>query len=92
MSNIEDFTKRRLDKEPVQYTVVFRHDGEGMSFVVHDIQDSERDRLAVARDLEIAAESLRNHTTSCCSEDLCPPPVSIVGPFCLLAEPVRPSP
>lgn len=58
MDNVADFTKRRLSKEPVQYTIVIRHDGDGMSFVVHDIQNTHKDRLAVARDLKAAAESL----------------------------------
>lgn len=57
--NVADFTERRLNRSPVIYTVVVRHDGAGMSFVVRDVQDTEQDRLAVARDLEAAAMSLR---------------------------------
>jgi hypothetical protein len=57
---VVSLTRRRLDRFPVTYTVVFRHDGGGMSFVVYDIQDTEKDRLAVSRDLEAAAASLRN--------------------------------
>jgi len=64
LADVEDFTRRRLNKEPIQYTVVFRHDGDGMSFVVYDIQDSERDRLAVARDFEEAAKSLKTDGAS----------------------------
>lgn len=58
MSKIVDLTQIRLKNNPVQYTVVIRHDHEGMSFVVNDLQDSKEDRLAVARDLEQAAKWL----------------------------------
>lgn len=58
MSQVIDFTKKRLHKQPVQYTVIIRHDHEGMSFTVHDVQDSDKDRKAVAKDLMIAAKSL----------------------------------
>lgn len=51
--------KHKLKKRPATYTVVFTHDEEGMYFVVYDIQDTKKDRLAVARDLESAAESLK---------------------------------
>lgn len=57
-SKIVDFTKKRLKKEPVEYTVVFRHDENGMTFSVNDVQDSKQDRLAVGRDLERAAKWL----------------------------------
>ena len=60
MTKITSLTERRLKKEPVLYTVVFRHGNDGFSFVVHDIQDTQKDRLAVARDLEEAAKSLKN--------------------------------
>lgn len=60
MTNLCSLTEKRLKKEPVLYTVVFRHGDDGFSFVVHDIQDAEKDRLAVARDLEEAAKSLKN--------------------------------
>jgi hypothetical protein len=43
----------------VVYTVIFRHDETGMSFVVYDVPDTSKDRLAVAKDLETAAASLR---------------------------------
>ena len=54
-----DFTSRRLRSKPVEYTVIFRHDEKGFSFIVYDIQDTKKDRLAVARDLESAVESLK---------------------------------
>ena len=57
-SNVVDFTKKRLKNNPVQYTVIIRHDENGMSFVVNDVQDSKEDRLAVARDLNEAAKAL----------------------------------
>lgn len=58
-SKVADFTSHRLKREPVLYTVVVRHDHEGMSFVVHDVQDTPKDRLAVAKDLEMASKQLR---------------------------------
>jgi hypothetical protein len=61
---IVDFTARRLRKSAIQYTVVIRHDENGMSFMVNDIQDTEKDRLAVAKDLEAAAQSLIGGVTS----------------------------
>lgn len=59
-NQVVSLTERRLTRSPVTYTVIFRHDGSGMSFVVYDVQDAEKDRLAVARDLEAAAASLRS--------------------------------
>jgi hypothetical protein len=56
---VVSLTRRRLTKNPITYTIIFRHGPEGMSFVVYDVQDTQRDRLAVARDLEAAAASLR---------------------------------
>ena len=56
---IIDFTKKRLRKTPVVYTVTFYHNEKGMSFTVDDIQDTKKDRLAVARDFEAAACSLK---------------------------------
>lgn len=56
---IVNLGKKRLELNPVVYTVVFTHDQYGMSFNVYDIQDAKKDRLAVARDLEAAAKSLR---------------------------------
>ena len=56
--SVTDLTLKRLALNPVIYTVVFRHDEEGMSFIVHDIQDSQHDREAVAADLEAASVSL----------------------------------
>ena len=53
-------SKRRLRDNPIIYTVAFMHDSEGMSFVVHDIADTIKDRLAVAKDFEAAAESLKS--------------------------------
>lgn len=46
-------------KEGMEYTVVFRHTNDGLSFTVHDIEDTKKDRLAVARDLERGALSLK---------------------------------
>lgn len=57
-NNIVDFTEKRLKKQPIEYTVVFRHDENGMSFSVNDVEDSPHARLAVARDLEQAAKWL----------------------------------
>ncbi len=57
--SVVSLTKHRLKKEPVFYTVIFKHGPDGMSFVVHDIQDTKADRLAVARDFEAAAASLK---------------------------------
>lgn len=61
-SEIIDFTKCRLRKKAVEYTVIFRHDENGLSFCVYDVDDTKRDRLAVARDLESAAKSLRSNS------------------------------
>ncbi len=58
--SITNLTLERLNRKPIGYTVFFEHTGEGMSFTVYDIQDSEHDRLSVAADFEAAAESLRN--------------------------------
>jgi hypothetical protein len=52
-------TRERLRRKPVIYTVVICHDAIGMTFTVHDVQDTTKDRLAVATDLEAAAASLR---------------------------------
>ena len=60
MSETIDFTKERLKRAPITYTVTFHHTKDGMSFEVEDVQDSEKDRLAVARDFEAAAISLRD--------------------------------
>ena len=57
--SVANLTLERLARNSVTYTVVFRHDEKGMSFTVHDIQDSEHDRLSVAADFEAAATSLR---------------------------------
>jgi nucleoside-triphosphatase THEP1 len=51
--------RHRLNQTPVTYTIEVRHDGEGMSFMVYDIEDTQKDRLAVAIDLEAAATSLK---------------------------------
>lgn len=59
MAEIVSLTKKRLQHKPVVYNIVFRHDHEGMSFVVYDIQDTKKDRLAVARDLAACAEILQ---------------------------------
>lgn len=64
MDNIFSLTREKLRRSPVTYTIAFHHSEDGMSFVVHDIQDTKKDRLAVARDLEAAAESLRAETNS----------------------------
>jgi len=53
------FTKEKLRRSPIVYTVAFCHDENGMTFIVHDVQDTKKDRLAVARDFEAAAESLK---------------------------------
>lgn len=55
-NNVIDFTQIRLKKQPIEYTVVFRHDENGMSFSVNDVEDSPHARMAVARDLEQAAK------------------------------------
>ena len=57
---VSDFTKRRLKEKPIVYSIVFRHDHNGMTFIVNDVQDTEKDRLAVAKDLEAAAKSLKD--------------------------------
>lgn len=54
-----NFTKERLRRSPTIYSVAFCHDEKGMTFIVHDIQDTKKDRLAVARDFEAAAASLK---------------------------------
>jgi hypothetical protein len=59
MTEIIDFTKKKLRKTPIEYTVTFHHDENGMSFTINDIQDAKKDRLAVARDFEAAAYSLK---------------------------------
>lgn len=53
-----DFTHKRLKKKPIVYTVIFTHDSEGFYFEVLDVQDSKKDREAVARDFIYAANSL----------------------------------
>ena len=58
MDNLISMQSYRLDRAPVTYTIEFRHDGDGMSFTVYDIEDSQKDRLAVAADLEAALASL----------------------------------
>ena len=58
-AKVSSLGKKRLELNPVVYTVVFTHDQRGLSLNVYDIQDSEKDRLAVADDLEAAAKSLR---------------------------------
>ncbi len=60
--SISNLTLERLARNPVVYTVVFRHDEEGMSFTVSDVQDSPHDRESVAADFEAAAASLRQST------------------------------
>ena len=60
--SVTDLTLMRLAKNPVTYTVEFRHDEEGMSFTVNDVQDSPHDRESVAADFEAAAKSLRDTT------------------------------
>jgi len=62
MNTVVNMGKERLKLKPVVYTVIFTHDQHGMSFNVYDIQDSKRDRLAVADDLDAAAKSLRLDT------------------------------
>lgn len=62
IENVVSLTERRLRKNPTVYTIVVTHDSDGMSFVVYDIQDTKKDRLAVARDLEDAANSLLIHS------------------------------
>jgi len=56
--SVTNLTLERLARNPVVYTVTFRHDEEGMSFTVHDVQDSPHDRKSVAADFEAAAKSL----------------------------------
>ena len=59
-------TAERLRRgTPVRcYSVVFRHDENGRSFTVRDVQNTQKDRLAVARDLAAAAELLK-HEMGC---------------------------
>lgn len=52
-------TRERLRRKAMFYTVTVCHDAYGMSFTVRDVQDTPRDRLAVAADLEAAAASLK---------------------------------
>ena len=51
--------KEKLRRAPIKYTVVFCHDAEGMKFTVYDIQDTKKDRLAVATDFAAAANILK---------------------------------
>lgn len=59
MNNIVSLQRHKLNLIPVTYTIEVRHDGEGMSFVVYDVKDTQEDRLAVAIDLKAAAASLK---------------------------------
>lgn len=54
-----DLRREKLRRAPVMYQVTFRHGADGMSFIVTDVLDTAEDRLAVARDFEAAAASLR---------------------------------
>ena len=56
--SIHDLTRERLARNPTIYTVEFRHDEDGMSFTVYDIQDSPHDRESVAVDFQAAAKNL----------------------------------
>jgi len=58
-NNIISLGKERLKINPVKYSVEFTHDQNGLVFNVFGIQDAKKDRIAVARDLESAAKSLR---------------------------------
>lgn len=58
-NHVIDLRREKLRRSPVMYQVTFRHGEDGMSFVVTDVLDTAEDRLAVARDFEAAAASLR---------------------------------
>jgi len=58
-NTVISLNRKRLELNPVTYTVQFTHDAKGMTFVVYDIKDSRRDRLTVADNLEAAAKKLR---------------------------------
>jgi len=58
-NKIVSMSKHRLSRAPITYTIEFRHDGDFMSFIVYDIKDTQKDRIAVAIDLEAAAASLK---------------------------------
>jgi len=57
--SVSDLTFERLSRKPTVYTVEFRHDQDGMSFTVSDVQDSPHDRTLVAADFQAASDSLR---------------------------------
>jgi len=61
---VVNLTEKRLELNPVVYSVEFTHDQRGMSFTVCDVQESARDMLAVADDLEYAANALRKNALS----------------------------
>ena len=63
-NNIISLSKERLKLNPVKYTIEFTHDKDGLVFNVFGIQDTTKDRLAVARDLEDAVKSLRQDCNS----------------------------
>ena len=56
----DEFTKRRLKKNPMTYWVEIEHTELEMAFTVHDVQEDQRSKSAVADDLERAAKMLRN--------------------------------
>jgi len=58
--SVTSLTREKLKRSATIYTVVFRHDEDSMSFIAHDIQDTKKDRLAVASDFEAAALSLKD--------------------------------
>ncbi len=58
-ATMHNLVAERLARNATAYTVEFRHDPEGMSFTVYDIQDSPHDRKSVAADFKAASESLQ---------------------------------
>ena len=52
---VVSITRERLRRFPTIYTVTICHDEHGITFTVCDVADTEQDRLAVARDLEVVA-------------------------------------
>jgi len=62
-SNVTSIWSKKLEKQPVKYTVEFIHDKDGFHFIVHDVQNSEHDRISVAKDLQAASNSLQDNAT-----------------------------
>lgn len=57
--SVIDFTKERLKRDPIIYTVVVTHTEKGMSFEVNNIQESPDDYERVAENLQRIADHLK---------------------------------